>query len=156
MEEEVVVGCCIQWASFKEAGWYSLRGADWPKRAASSNVQCKETILVTLSWKVIDGAYLSVCVVWVYSRAAKRALIFEEWGGSLHLGGYRVPVLGFVKSPAALRVSLWGDRAAGSVGSDQVLVVVVSTSLRGGTVGAVLSVLTVPSSPSSLLLRGGV
>lgn len=58
--------------------------------------------------------------------------------------------------PLCACVSLWGDRAAGSVGSDQVLVVVVSASLRGWTIFAVLCVLAVSSRPAPFLFWGGV
>lgn len=89
----------------------------------------------------------------------------------LHLLDDCVPVLevgGASAPPHCRRVSVCqsvsvfvssvfeGTELAGSVGRHQVLVVVVSASLRGGAVCTVLRVLAVSPRPAPFLLRGGV
>lgn len=99
-----------------------------------------------------------VCFVWIATRAAQKVLMSERRGGSLHLVGFLLCSCphNVGPLPICVSVSLWGDRAAGSVGGDQVLVVVVSASLRGWTVLAVLCVLAVSSRPAPFLFWGGV
>lgn len=99
-----------------------------------------------------------VCLLCLDSnQSCLKALTSERRGGLLHLVGLLCSCpCNISPLPLCVCVSLWGDRAVGSVGSDQVLVVVVPASLRSWTVLAVLCVLAVSSCPAPFLFWGGV